>query len=79
MSHVGVVFQRRVRLDALTGLRFFAALGVVMCYFVGLMHLHGYKQSFLLFWQYGVDFFFVLSGFVLAWSWKPERSTRRFY
>ena len=50
-----------------------------MCYFVGLTHLHGYKRSFLLFWQYGVDFFFLLSGFVLAWSWKPERSTRSFY
>lgn len=70
---------RSPRLDSLTVLRFFAALGVVFCHFVGLLHLHGFKAAVLLFGQFGVDFFFVLSGFVLTWSWKPQRRTARFY
>jgi peptidoglycan/LPS O-acetylase OafA/YrhL len=29
--------------------------------------------------RFGVDFFFVLSGFVLTWSYRPGRSRGRFY
>ena len=27
----------------------------------------------------GVGFFFVLSGFVLAWAWQPKTTRRQFY
>lgn len=74
-----VTSVRSPRLDSFTALRFFAALGVVLCHFVGLLHLRGVTAAVLLFGQFGVDFFFVLSGFVLTWSWKPRRSTARFY
>lgn len=71
--------ERSTRLDGLTALRFFAALAVVLCHFASFMNLSGVPAAVLLFGQFGVDFFFVLSGFVLTWSWKPQRSTLRFY
>ena len=68
-----------VRLDALTGLRWWAA------FMVFLFHLRVFApvpqplaavfdQGYL-----GVTFFFVLSGFVLTWSLKPGVSTSTFY
>jgi peptidoglycan/LPS O-acetylase OafA/YrhL len=61
------------RLDSLTALRFFAALFVVV--FHGWYHFTG-KQGidgagFVNFGYTSVGFFFMLSGFVLAWSWRP--------
>ena len=67
------------RLTSLTGLRFFAALAVV------LYHLRIYFSPIgdgLAVFGYGftaVSFFFVLSGFVLTWSQKSDVKTRRFY
>src|SRR4051812_11004909 len=64
--------QRPPSLNALTGLRFFAALGVV------LFHLDVLRNSEVLGWVYtavlsdgccGVGFFFILSGFVLAYNY----------
>lgn len=60
-------------LPALTSLRFFAALGIV------LYHANGYfglpKHSPLVFWgTQPVSFFFVLSGFILFYSY-PELNT----
>jgi peptidoglycan/LPS O-acetylase OafA/YrhL len=64
--------ERRTPLDALTGLRFFAALHVVLYHFAipalpaampaGLRHAvgHGYV---------GVSFFYLLSGFILAYNY----------
>jgi peptidoglycan/LPS O-acetylase OafA/YrhL len=58
------------RIDSLTSLRFFAALGVLLhhagfVFFPGM----GARSTFLGFT--GVTFFFVLSGFVLTWSYRP--------
>lgn len=66
------------RLDSLTGLRFFAAWLVVIHHFSNFATL-----PFL--WRYqgfgatGVSFFFVLSGFVLTWSFVPADRPLRFY
>ena len=66
------------RLDSLTGLRFFAAWLVVAHHFTNLGDL-----PFI--WRYtgfgatGVTFFFVLSGFVLTWSFVPRDTPPRFY
>jgi peptidoglycan/LPS O-acetylase OafA/YrhL len=66
------------RLDSLTGLRFFAAWLVVAHHFSNFSAL-----PFL--WRYtgfgatGVTFFFVLSGFVLTWSFVPSDTAPRFY
>jgi peptidoglycan/LPS O-acetylase OafA/YrhL len=66
--------QRTVRLDTLTALRFFAALFVVLFHgwypFTGREGVSGAGPV-----QYGytsVGFFFMLSGFVLAWTWRPD-------
>jgi peptidoglycan/LPS O-acetylase OafA/YrhL len=61
------------RLDSLTGLRFIAALAVLMYHaqFIGVSGTvtnPGFE---------GVTFFFLLSGFVLAWSHRP--GTLNFY
>lgn len=66
------------RLDSLTGLRFFAAFLVVMHHFTNfaqlplIWHWAGFGTT-------GVSFFFVLSGFVLTWSFVPGDTAPRFY
>src|SRR5947209_15296669 len=70
--------RRPARLDALTGLRFWFAFLVVVHH--SLQHWFG-SQIYPVadFGYIGVDFFFVLSGFVLTWSWRPDVSARRFW
>jgi peptidoglycan/LPS O-acetylase OafA/YrhL len=70
---------RARRLDSLTSLRFFAALAVVLLHSsprIAKIHLLTGAT-----WAgpAGVDFFFVLSGFVLTWSHNPSKSTSSFY
>ncbi|MFJ7410197.1 acyltransferase family protein [Streptomyces sp. NPDC098077] len=62
----------RARLDSLTGLRFWAALAVVLYHLSrqagelpGISDLAWYGRS-------GVTFFFILSGFVLAWTYDGK-------
>jgi len=77
--------SRRGRLDALTGLRFYAALLVVLFHFSLNRFFAGDAAlveplQFLLKnggW-FGVTFFFVLSGFVLTWSAMPGDTPGRF-
>jgi peptidoglycan/LPS O-acetylase OafA/YrhL len=64
-------------IDSLTGLRWWAAFAVF------LFHMTVFAPIPIFEWfefgYYGVMFFFVLSGFVLSWSWKPETPVRVFY
>ena len=70
--------RRPTRLDALTGLRFWFAFLVVLHH--SLQHWFGPRIYPIADFGYiGVDFFFVLSGFVLTWSWRPELTARRFW
>lgn len=66
-----------MRLNSLTGLRFIAALIVV------LYHISAFLipeiSRFIVLGYTGVAFFFVLSGFVLAWSYRPTTGKRVFY
>ncbi len=67
------------RLDALTGLRWWAAFVVFFYHMLVFAPLPGvvsvvFAQGYL-----GVTFFFVLSGFVLTWSARPAVSTSTFY
>jgi peptidoglycan/LPS O-acetylase OafA/YrhL len=69
-------------LPSLTGLRFVAAAAVFGCHAMlslpdstarnGLSHV--FAQGFV-----GVSFFFVLSGFILAWTHRPDDTAARFY
>ncbi|GAA3009304.1 acyltransferase [Kitasatospora albolonga] len=67
-----------VRLESLTALRWFAALAVFACH---ARELTASTPSSLaeMCADGGVTFFFVLSGFVLAWSWRPGTPVGTFY
>ena len=68
---------RPVRLDSLTGLRWWAAFAVFAHHMSNIAPLPGdYALSY---GSYGVTFFFVLSGFVLTWSARPSVKTSTFY
>ncbi len=64
--------NRQLRLESLTGLRWLAALGV---FFHHVWEGHPLTNVGPL----GVTFFFVLSGFVLAWGSTKGTSVARFY
>lgn len=73
------------RIDSLTGLRFLAAGGVLLHHTLaptivvgGLASVPGTRR-FAVVGYVGVTVFFVLSGFVLAWSWDPRRTSGGFY
>lgn len=68
---------RTARLDSLTGMRWWAAFAVFCCHLIDLAPVPG--SGVLAFGYLGVAFFFVLSGFVLTWSWSPTVGARRFW
>jgi peptidoglycan/LPS O-acetylase OafA/YrhL len=68
----------RVRLDSLTGMRFFAALVVVLIHVGGQFASARWLLTADNFGYIGVSFFFLLSGFVLTWS-CARQPTRRFW
>lgn len=67
-------------LDSLTGLRFLAAMMVVL-YHASLWSVHDKNpgRGPLEIGYVGVTFFFILSGFVLTWTHRPEDSHRAFW
>lgn len=65
------------RVDSLTGLRWWAAFAVFAFHMANLAPLPIARA--LGFGNYGVAFFFVLSGFVLTWSASDRVSTGTFY
>ncbi|WP_234335915.1 acyltransferase family protein [Streptomyces sp. NRRL S-920] len=67
----------RSQLASLTGMRFFAA-ALVVCTHFGL-YVRGNPDFWRNSGQIGVSFFFILSGFVLTWSARPDRSARDFW
>ncbi|WP_051940272.1 acyltransferase family protein [Phaeacidiphilus oryzae] len=72
------------RLDSLTSLRFFAAFAVFAHHFTGFGGLTGMGRAPLIYpysqiGAYGVDFFFVLSGFLLTWIYKPGEHLGSYY
>lgn len=67
------------RVDALTGLRWYAAFFVFGYHMLVFAPLPGPITSFLHQGFFGVTFFFVLSGFVLTWSASDRVSQSTFY
>ncbi|MFD0037987.1 acyltransferase family protein [Streptomyces anulatus] len=73
------------RLPSLTGLRFVAALLVFTAHVLWFTRLvpdeigTALKLTFSLAGPYGVGFFFVLSGFVLTWTARPDDTARSFW
>jgi peptidoglycan/LPS O-acetylase OafA/YrhL len=66
------------RLDRLTSLRFFAALGVVICHVSLLIDSTEHAQVTARL-ATGVPFFFMLSGFVLTWAHTPSDRAASFW
>jgi peptidoglycan/LPS O-acetylase OafA/YrhL len=72
------------RLPSLTGLRFVAAF-LVFGFHIGVVNLLDDSAAGTATWwlfgqgAVGVSFFFILSGFVLTWSARPDDTTRRFW
>ncbi|MGP3638589.1 acyltransferase family protein [Streptomyces sp. 24-1644] len=62
----------RARLDSLTGLRFWAALVVVLYHLSRLTGKLPWISDITWYGRSGVTFFFVLSGFVLAWTYDGK-------
>lgn len=71
--------ERAPRLDAITGLRWFAAFAVFGFHMMAFAPLPPSVARILVFGDYGVAFFFVLSGFVLTWSMRLNLPRRTFY
>lgn len=71
------MIDTRTRLDSLTGLRFLAAMLVVLYH--ASVTLVPEMFPLVSMGQTGVTFFFVLSGFVLAWSMKSTTPKGQFY
>lgn len=69
----------RVRLDSLTSLRFFAAMLVLGHHFARALMPSSVIDSVSSVGFVGVSFFFVLSGFVLMWTYQPALPVRHFY
>lgn len=67
-----------VRLDALTGLRWWAAFAVFLAHMRNFAPIPG-TFEILEFGNHGVMFFFVLSGFVLTWSATGSVPVSTFY
>jgi len=70
-------FGTRPRLPALTSLRFFAALHVVFFHLLALKILWstGWLKQISSIGYVGVSFFFVLSGFILVYTYAGREST----
>ncbi len=77
------IAARRPQLDALTSLRFFAAWHVVLYhgqrYLLPSLAGHGWLSNLVTTGPNSVGFFFVLSGFILAYTYlgPPEEGRLR--
>jgi len=66
------------RFDSLTGMRALAAIAVAIHHSIAFWP-HPDGVGFVGQWGYlGVDFFFVLSGFVMQWTWQRGTTARKF-
>lgn len=67
------------RLDSLTSLRWWAAFAVFLFHMRNMVTFPSWMSWFVEYGHLGVTFFFVLSGFVLTWSWRQSTPVRAFY
>lgn len=78
-QHSATLAEPTPRLDALTGLRWWAAFMVFLFHMRVFAPLPGPIMAFFEQGYFGVTFFFVLSGFVLTWSLRPGVPLSTFY
>lgn len=73
---------RAIRLPALTGMRFIAALMVFSLHVTAYLYLRPDADAWAVTFQLaaaGVSYFFILSGFILTWSTPVRESVRGFW
>ncbi len=68
-----------MRLDSLTGLRFYAALIVVIDHTLAALFPGAWLTKAFSLGGVGVSFFFILSGFVLTWSRDERQGAHHFW
>lgn len=68
--------SKPVRLDSLTSLRYFAALGVVITHVDPTFITQQVLEHSASYGYVGVSFFYLLSGFVLTWSCANQRAAQ---
>ena len=78
-EEMGEPLKRPQRLDSLTSLRYVAALLVLLYHMSTVFWRHGVLSTSFANGFVGVTFFFLLSGFVLTWSRRPETTRSTFY
>ncbi|WP_051407057.1 acyltransferase [Nocardia sp. CNY236] len=81
--------RARPALPSLTGARWWAAFAVFLLHALVFLPVYPFQKSELFRWIHhvvpmqlgaaGVTFFFVLSGFIIYWSFRPGNSVVRFY
>ena len=79
MVSATVTSARTPRLDSLTSLRWWAALAVFFFHVRNIVPMPGPIGEIARYGNFGVAFFFILSGFVLTWSWRPDVGIGTFY
>ncbi|MEU8757864.1 acyltransferase [Streptomyces sp. NPDC048659] len=67
------------RVDSLTGLRWFAAFGVFLFHARGYLKESTIAHEITAIGYEGVPFFFILSGFVMAWVARPSDTAINYY
>ena len=77
VAPTAVISGRPVRLNSLTGLRWWAAFAVFGHHMLNLVPLPG--AALITLGHYGVAFFFELSGFVLTWSARATTTAPTFW
>jgi peptidoglycan/LPS O-acetylase OafA/YrhL len=65
----------RIQLQSLTSLRFFAAIYVVIYHYWNSYHLSNVRPILVELGETGVTFFFLLSGFILSYSYDGGGGT----
>src|ERR1700761_9643123 len=79
--------QSKDRIASLDGFRFFAILSVVLYHYYSRwvpplntsLYPYGNKYSYFSFGYLGVEFFFVISGFVIAYTLSATNSLSEFW
>jgi peptidoglycan/LPS O-acetylase OafA/YrhL len=67
--------EGKSRLDLLTGARFLAAVGILLFHLSAIGHLPPWIHAICSWGRCGVCFFFILSGFVLAYNYHDRFAT----